>query len=68
MHLRQMLQWLAQQDDHFLEKSITTVEDERTEMVKANKTEPRQKTINKAHNNNNTKPTTSITQRAQNTT
>jgi hypothetical protein len=62
MHRRQKLQQLAQQDDLFLEESITTAEDERTEMAKADKTEPRQKTIDKAHNKNNTKPTASITQ------
>jgi hypothetical protein len=68
MHRRQTLQRLAQQDNLFLEESITTAEDERTEMAKADKTEPRQKIINKAHEQNNTKLTASITQRAQNTT
>jgi hypothetical protein len=39
MHRRQTLQRLAQQDDLFLEESITTAEDERTAMAKADKTE-----------------------------
>ncbi len=68
MHRRQTLQRLAQQDDLFLKERITTAEDEHTAMAKANKTDSRQKTINQAHNKTNTKPTTSITQRAQNTT
>ena len=37
-------------------------------MVKADKTEVRRKTIDKAHDQSNTKPTASITQLAQNTT
>jgi hypothetical protein len=41
MHRRQTLQRLAQQDDHFLEESITTAEDERTAMAKADTTESR---------------------------
>jgi len=68
MHRRQTLQWLAQHDDHFLEESITTAEDEHTAMAKADTTESRQKTINRAHNQSNAKPTASITQQAQNTT
>ncbi len=68
MHRRQTLQQLAQQDDHFLEESITTAEDERTAMAKANKKEVRQHTIHKAHNQNIAKPTASMTQRARNTT
>jgi hypothetical protein len=63
-----MLQRLAQQDNHFLEESITTAEDERTAMAKADKTEVRQNTIDKAHNQSNAKPMASITQRARNTT
>ena len=63
-----MLQRLAQQDNHFLEESITTAENELTAMVKAKKTEVQQKTIDKAHNQSNAKATASITQRAQNTT
>jgi hypothetical protein len=43
MHRRQTLQRLAQQDNLFLEESITTAEDERTAMAKANKTDSRQK-------------------------
>ena len=68
MHRRQTLQWLAQQDDHFLEESITVEEDERTATAKANTTEVRQNTIDKAHDQSNTKPTASITQLARNTT
>jgi hypothetical protein len=37
MHRRQKLQRLAQQDDLFLDESITTVEDEHTAMAKAEK-------------------------------
>jgi len=68
MHRRQILQWLAQQDNHFLEENITVAEDERTATAKADKTEVRRKTIKKAHNQSKAKPTTSITQLAQNTT
>jgi deoxyribodipyrimidine photolyase len=68
MHRRQTLQQLAQQDDLFLKESITTAEDERTAMAKADKTDPRQKTIDRAHEQSNTKPTASITQQARNTT
>ena len=50
IHCRQMLQRLAQQDSHFLEESITMVEDERTASAKANTTEVRQSTYDKAHN------------------
>jgi len=68
MHRRQTLQWLAQQDDYFLEESITTAEDECKAMAKANKKEVQQQAIDNAHNQSNTKPTASITQRAGNTT
>ena len=68
MHRRQKLQQLAQQDDHFLEESITVAEDEHTATAKADTTEVRRKTINKAHNQTNAKPTASITQLPQNTT
>ena len=68
MHRRQTLQWLAQQDDHFLEESITTAEDERTAMAKADKTEVRRQTIDNAHNQSNAKPKASITQCAQKNT
>ncbi len=64
MHRRQTLQRLAQQDDLFLEESITTAEDERTAMAKADETDSRQKTVDRAHEQSNTKPTASITQRA----
>jgi hypothetical protein len=37
MHRRQTLQRLSQQEDHFLEESVTTAEDERTAMAKDNK-------------------------------
>ncbi len=62
MHRKQTLQRLAQQDNLFLEESITTAEDERTAMAKANKTDSRQKNIDRAHDQSNTKPTASITQ------
>ena len=39
MHRKQTLQRLALQDDHFLKESITTAEDERTAMAKADKME-----------------------------
>ena len=68
MHRRQTLHRLAQKEDHFLEESITVAEDERTATAKADKTEVRRNTINKAHNQSNAKPTASITQLAQNTT
>ncbi len=68
MHLRQTLQQLAQQDDHFLEESIATAEDERTAMAKDDKKEVRRQTIDKARNQSNAKPIASITQLAQNTT
>ena len=68
MHHRQTLQRLAQQDDHFLEESITTAEDERTAMAKADKKEVRRQTIVNAHNQGTTKPPASIAQQAQNTT
>ena len=61
MHRRQMLQRLAQQDDHFLEESITVAEDERTAPAKADTTEVRQNTINKAHDQSSAKPTAIIT-------
>jgi hypothetical protein len=61
MHNRQTLQRLAQQDDLFLKESITTAEDERTAMAKADKMEVRRNTIDKAHDQNNAKPTASIT-------
>jgi len=67
MHRRQTFQRLAQQDNHFLEESITVAEDEHTATAKANTTEVRRKTINKAHNQTKAKPTASITQLAQNT-
>jgi hypothetical protein len=60
MHRRQTLQRLAQQDNHFLEESITTAEDERTAMAKADKNEIRQQTINNAHDQSKAKPTASI--------
>jgi hypothetical protein len=68
MHRRQTLQRLAQKEDHFLEESITTAEDERTAMAKADKKDVRRQTINNAHNRSNAKPTARVTQRAQNTT
>ena len=68
MHRRQTLQQLAEQDDHFLEESITVAEDERTATAKANTKEVRRKTIDKAHDQTNAKPTANITQLAQNTT
>ena len=68
MHCRQTLQRLALQDNHFLDKSITVAEDERTALAKANTTEVRQNTIDKAHDQSNAKPTASITQLARNTT
>ena len=68
MHRRQTLQQLALQDNHFLEESITVAEDERTTMAKANTTEVRGNTIDKAHDQSNAKPTASITQLTRNTT
>ena len=68
MHRRQTLQRLAQQDNHFLEESITVAEDEHTATAKADTTEVRCKTIDNAHDQRNAKPMASITQRAQNTT
>ena len=68
MQRRQTLQRLTQQDNHFLEESITVVEDERTATAKADTTEVRRNTIDKAHNQRNAKPMASITQLAQNTT
>ena len=68
MHRRQTLQRLAQQDNLFLKESITTAEDERTAMAKADKTEVKQNTIDKSHDQSNAKPTASITQLARNTT
>ena len=64
MRCRQTLQRLAQQDDHFLEESITTAEDECTAMAKAYKKEVRRQTIDNAHNQSTTKPSASIAQRA----
>ena len=68
MHRRQTLQWLAQQEDCFLEESITTAEDERTAMSKADKKNMQQQTIDNAHNQSKAKPTASITQCARNNT
>ena len=51
-----------------VDRHFTTEEDERTAMAKADKTEVRQKTIDKAHDQSNEKPTASITQQARNTT
>ena len=68
MHRRQTLQQLAEQDDHFLEESITVAEDEHTATAKADTTEVRRNTIDKAHDQINAKPTASITQLAQKTT
>ena len=67
MHRRQTLQRLAQQDDHFLEENIIVAEVECTATTKASTTEVRRKTINKAHNQSNAKPTASITLLLQNT-
>jgi len=69
-HRKQTLQLLAQQDNHFLEGSITKAEDKRTARAKANTTEVRQTNINKAHNrcNADKKPAASIKQLARNTT
>jgi hypothetical protein len=53
MHRRQTLQRLALQDNHFLNESITVAEDERTALAKADTTEVRQNTINKAHYQSN---------------
>ena len=64
MHRRQMLQRLAQQDNHFFEESITVAEDERKATAKTDTTEVRQNTIDKAHDQTSAKPTASITQRA----
>ena len=64
MHRRQTLQRLALQDNHFLEESIAVAEDERTAMAKADTTEVRRNTINKAHNQSNAKPMVRITQLA----
>jgi hypothetical protein len=66
MHHRQTLQWLVQQEDHFLEESITTAEDESIAMAKSNKKDVQQQTIDNTHNQSKAKPTASITQRAQN--
>jgi len=60
MHCRQTLQRLAQQDNLFLDESITTVEDECTAMAKADKKEVRRKTIDKTQNQSTTKPSASI--------
>ena len=68
MHRRQTLQRLAQQEDHFLEESITTAEDERTAMSKDDKKDMQQQTIDNAHNQRKAKPTASITQCARNNT
>ena len=53
-HRRQTLQRLAQQEDLFLDKCITTAEDERTDMAKRNKHDKKMRAIETAH-----KPTTS---------
>ena len=63
-----MLVRLSQQEDHFLEESITVAENERTAMAKSDTMDRRRKTINVAHNQSNAKPTAGITQLAQNTT
>ena len=70
MHRRKTFQRLAQQDNHFLEESITLAEDEQTARAKPDKTEVKQNTINKAHDQSNAdkKPTVSIKQLAQKTT
>ena len=68
MHRKQTLQRLAQQDNLLLKESITTAEDERTAMAKADKKEVQRHTIDKAHDQSNAEPMASITQLAQNTT
>ena len=66
-HRRHTLETLAQQEDQFLEESITTAEDERTAMAKADATNGQRKAIDAAHANT-PPPLTGITQRARNTT
>jgi len=65
-----MLQLLSQQDNYFLEECIPTAEDERTVMAKADTTEVRQTTIDKAHirSNADKKLAVSIKHLTQNTT
>ena len=66
-HRRQTLAKLAQQEDQFLEQCITLAEDERTDMAKANFTDGRRITIDKAHTTSMTKPVLGLTQYARNT-
>ena len=66
-HRRQTLAKLAQQEDQFLEQCITLAEDERTDMAKADFTDGRRITIDKAHTTSMTKPVLGLTQYARNT-
>ena len=63
-----MLAKLKQKDDHFLKDSITLAEDEHTIMAKADTTDERRKTIDKAHDKSNATPTPTLTQQVRNST
>ena len=65
-HRRETLAKLARQEDHFLDECITVAEDERTDMAKANTTDGRRLTIDKAHDKSNAKPTPGIKQQWMN--
>ena len=65
-HRRETLAKLASQEDHFLDECITVAEDERTDMAKANTTDGRRLTIDKAHDKSNAKPTPGIKQQWMN--
>ena len=65
-HRRDTLAQLARQEDLFLDECITVAEDERTIMAKADTSDGRRLTIDKAHDKSNAKPTPGIKQQWRN--
>ena len=66
-HRRKTSAQLARQEDHFLDECITVAVDERTVMAKADTTDGRRLTIDKAHDKSNARPTPGIKQQWRNT-
>ena len=65
-HRRDTLAQLARQEDLFLDECITVAEDERTIMAKADTSDGRRLTIDKAHDKSNARPTPGIKQQWRN--
>ena len=66
-HRQETLAQLARQEDHFLDECITVAEDERTVMAKADTTDGRRMTIDRAHDKSNARPIPGIKQQWRNT-